>query len=74
MSGHEEGGGERGGRERVDGRRRGRMRRGREGGKGGHGANIRQARGDQLRNSIKVGHVSKRGAIPRGVQLFGKSS
>lgn len=41
--------------------------------KGGH-ANMRQARGDQLRNSIKVGHVSKCGAIPVGAQLFGKSS
>lgn len=30
----------------------------------GSRANTGQARGDQLRNSIKVGHVSKCGAIP----------
>jgi len=31
--------------------------------KGGR-ANMKQTQGDQLRNSIKVGHVSKCGAIP----------
>lgn len=47
------------------GRGRARITRGQKGGeeKGGR-ANTKQARGDQLRNPIKVGHVSKCGAIP----------
>lgn len=34
------------------------------GGEKGGRANMKQTQGDQLRNSIKVGHVSKCGAIP----------
>lgn len=57
------------------GRGRDRARKGREeariiqvdtmsGGEKGGRVNMRQTRRDQLRNSIKVGHVSKCGAIP----------
>jgi len=47
------------------GRGRAGITRGQKGGekKGGR-ANTKQAQGDQLRNPIKVGHVSKCGAIP----------
>lgn len=34
------------------------------GGEEGGRANMKQTQGDQLRNSIKVGHVSKCEAIP----------
>lgn len=47
------------------GRGRARITRGqKDGEEKGSRANTRQARGDQLRNPIKVGHVSKCGAIP----------
>lgn len=46
-------------------RRRARIKKGqKDGEEKGSRANTKPARGDQLRNPIKVGHVSKCGAIP----------